>query len=58
MLTSEHYLRHVPTRERVWWMWLVLAGSCALTLGLLAAMIKTRQLSRLYREAVASAHTG
>ena len=58
VLTGEHYLQHVPARERVWWMWLVLAGAFVLTLGLLAAMIKTRQLSQLYREAVASAHSG
>ncbi len=58
VLTGEHYLRHTPASERVWWMWAVLAGSCALAFGPLAAMIKARQLSRLYREAAAAAQSG
>ncbi len=49
-IASEHYLRHVPPSERVWWMWLVFAVSAALALGPLAAVTKARQLNRLYRE--------
>lgn len=58
VLTGDHYLRNVPASERVWWMWLVLAGSCALALGPLVAVIKARQLNRLYREATEAAQSG
>ena len=54
VMASEHYLRHVPASEHVWWMWLVLAGSGALALGPPAVVIKARQLNRLYLQAVAA----
>ncbi len=57
-LTGEHYLRYVPPSERMWWMWALLVGSCALALGPLAATIKARQLNRLYRKAVAADQSG
>ncbi len=57
-IASEHYLRHVPPSERVWWLWLVLAASAALALGPLAVVIKARQLNRIYLEAVKAAQSG
>lgn len=50
-LTGQHYLRHVPAGEQKWWTWLVLAGTCVATLGLLAAIRKSRSLGNQYREA-------
>ncbi len=57
VLAGEHYLRNVPPSDRVWWMWLVLAGSCVLVLGLMAAVIKARWLNRLYLEATEAAES-
>lgn len=51
-LTGGHYLQHVPPSEYRWWTWLVLVGSGSMTLGLSAAVIKARQLNRLYRAAI------
>ncbi len=54
-MASEHYLRHIPPSERVWWMWLVFAGSGILALGPLAVVIKARQLNQLYLNAASAA---
>jgi hypothetical protein len=56
-MTSEQYLRHVPPSERVWWMWLVFAGSGILAIGPLAAVIKARHLNQLYMKAVEAAQS-
>jgi hypothetical protein len=52
LLTGEHYFRHVPAGEQEWWAWLVLASTCVVTLGLLAAIVKSRYLGHHYQEAM------
>jgi multisubunit Na+/H+ antiporter MnhB subunit len=55
-ITSGHYLRHVPTGERHWWMYLVFVGASAITLGLAATVLKARKLNRIYRHALDTPH--
>lgn len=48
IVAGQHYLEHFSSSEHRWWIWLVLVGAGAMTLGLFAAMIKARQLHRRY----------
>ena len=56
-VVGNHYLRTVPAGERVWWSWLIMTVCWGLTLGLPGAVIKMKQLNRLYRQAVKDSGT-